>query len=121
MPFPPQASDLLDDLLARLGDDPWSLTPSERSELAASHWQAQQRWLPKLRRLVEPPAPDDAFPAFLLDLPPHRRLGAEIAAAATPADLDVGTADELQRFVDRYRDYLVGDDVSGAPPAALIA
>lgn len=104
------ASVLADDLIARAADDPWSLTESERWSLYSLHVEAQGRWLPRIRGLVEPPTPAASFPAFLLDLPPFQRLGQNIGDAATIADLDLATADELQHFVDRYRAYL--SDVS---------
>jgi hypothetical protein len=102
------SSSVLDaeDLVARLADDPWSLPATDRERLRRRHETAQRRWLDRLRRLVEPPAPDEGFPAFLLDLPPFARLARDIGEARGLGDLDVGTADELQRFVDRYRDYL---------------
>ena len=107
MPFSSTSTTLVgDDLITRLAHDPWSLLPAERLALRARHEGAQRRWLPRLRRLVEPPLPQDSFPAFLLELPPFARLGHEVAAAADARPLDVGTADELQRFVDRYRDWL---------------
>jgi len=94
------------DVIARLADDPWSVTRVERRALRARHEASQRRWLARLRDLVEPPAPADSFPAFLLDLPPFHRLGRSVGDARAMAALDVGTADELQRFVDRYRTYL---------------
>lgn len=112
MPFSSSAATTVsvDDLAARLADDPWTLALHERRDLHAHHAGAQRRWLPRLRRLVEPPAPSDSFPAFLLALAPFTRLAQAIGEATTAADLDVGTADELQRFVDRYRDYLTTED-----------
>ncbi len=109
MPFSKHSattSVLDDDLVARLGDDPWSLPMCDRRRLCDQHATTQQAWLPRLGRLVEPPAPGDSFPAFLLELPPFARLKRAIGDANQAIDLDVGTADELQHFVDRYRDYL---------------
>jgi len=97
-----------DDLVARLTDDPWSLAPAERAALAARHARDQAEWLPRLRRLVEPPVPTEDFPAFLLALPPFARLAAAVGGATRAVELDVGTADELQRFVDCYRVWLTG-------------
>lgn len=97
---------LADDLGTRLADDPWSLAPDERRAVRRAHDADQRHWLPRLRRLVEPPTPRDTFPAFLLAIAPFARLGQAIGEATSAGHLDVGTADELQRFVDRYRDYL---------------
>lgn len=107
MPFgsPRTASAVEDDLVAKMGDDPWSLDQQDRQHLRARCQDAQRDWLPRLQRLVEPPLPLDSFPAFLLELPPFARLRRAIGSARHIADLDVGTADELQRFVDRYRSY----------------
>ena len=109
MPFgsPHSTTATLDDeLVARMGDDPWVLNPNQRQQLRHRYAGLQQDWLPRLQRLVEPPLPLESFPAFLLELPPFARLRRAIGDANTIVDLDVGTADELQRFVDRYRSYL---------------
>lgn len=102
----PSTTALADDLDARLADDPWSLLPAERQALRQRHDAAQRQWLPRLRRLVEPPTPHESFPAFLLALAPFAHLGGAIGDTAVPGLLDVGVADQLQRFVDRYRHYL---------------
>ncbi|MEY2980643.1 MAG: hypothetical protein ACO4CT_08640 [Planctomycetota bacterium] len=94
------------DLIRLLEFDPWSLTPAERSELRAALVDAQKRWLPRIVDLVEPPVVDDAFPAFLLDTPAFADLADGIGDAHAPCELGTGTADRLQRFVDRYRTYL---------------
>jgi len=60
-----------------------------------------------LPALVEPPAPNSNFPAFLLETEPFAPLRRAIGDARTSAELDTATADQLQRFVDRYRDYLL--------------
>jgi hypothetical protein len=96
-----------DDVMSRLAHDPWALSPTERGELARAQTAAQLHWLPRLRQLVEPPLPADTFPAFLLETPPFARLRRAIGESRQLTELDVGTADELQRFVDCYRDYLV--------------
>jgi len=93
----------------KLTHDPWSLSLPERLDLLAEHAQAQHRWLQILVGLVEPPAPTSEFPAFLLATPPFARLRAAIANARSTHDLDTATADELQRFVDCYRNYLNAD------------
>ncbi|MEZ5965988.1 MAG: hypothetical protein R3F56_19285 [Planctomycetota bacterium] len=103
---PPPLDTPADELDVRLTDDPWSLTPAERQDLRQRHEADQRQWLPRVRGLVEPPAPRDSFPAFLLAIAPFAHIGRAIGAARDPGELDVGTADELQRFVDRYRAYL---------------
>ena len=94
------------DLLAHVADDPWALSLAERRELARSVASSQERWLRRLRQLVEPPLPDGDFPAFLLDLPPFSRLRREVGDARRPGELTTAAADELQRFADHYRAYL---------------
>jgi hypothetical protein len=89
-----------------IDDDPWSLTLEQRRALRCAMAQEQRVWLPRLARMVEPPAPDEGFPAFLLELPRFLALRDAIGTAARRRDLDTATADELQRFVDCYRDYL---------------
>jgi hypothetical protein len=72
-----------------------------------------RRWRARLQQLAELPPADD-FPFFLLATPAFAGLRAAIEAAATRADLPTRTADELDRFVDAYRDYLrtcAGEDV----------
>ncbi len=92
-------------LASRLADDPWALTHSERLELRASLGAAQVRWLTRLGNLIDPPAIDDSFPAYLLGTPPFSLIGQSIGEARNRHELDTGTADEVQRFVDHYRSY----------------
>jgi len=87
-------------------DDPWALSLPEREHWLADQAAAQRHWLPRLRRLVEPPYPGEDFPAFLLATAAFASLRARIGDAAARAELDTGTLDELQHFVDRYRLYL---------------
>jgi hypothetical protein len=96
-------------LQIKLIDDPWSLTHQERLDLRATFAEAQVAWLRQIADLVEPPAIDDAFPAFLLATAPFAHLAHAIGDARNPTDLDTGTADALQRFVDRYRSFLTGE------------
>ena len=96
-------------LLARVADDPWALSLEERWELGRSMVDSQERWLRRLPRLVEPPAPDRNFPAFLLDLPLFCRLSHQVGDARHPGELSTAAADELQRFADLYRDYLISE------------
>lgn len=93
-------------LVRLLEFDPWSLTPAERRRLRSALAAHQARWLPRIASLVEPPAPDPGFPAFLLETPPFHDLRDGIGSAWQLGDLDTATADRLQRFVDRYRDWL---------------
>lgn len=86
--------------------DPWSLPLAHRRRLAAAHLDAQNRWLEVIRAAVEPPAPDRDFPAFLLETPPFADLRARLCAGGPGRPLDTATLDELQHFVDRYREYL---------------
>lgn len=95
-------------LVRLLAFDPWSLTHAERRLLRHAHGADQQQWLPRLTRLVEPPPPGADFPAFLLAMPPFADLKDGIGKARAVTDLDTATADRLQRFVDRYRDWLAG-------------
>jgi len=95
-------------LIRLLEFDPWSLTHAERRELRRSMTDAQRSWLPRVTALVEPPPLEGSFPAFLLATPAFSDLAVGIGDAASPRDLDTATADRLQRFVDRYRDYLAG-------------
>lgn len=94
------------DLIRLLEFDPWSLTPAERRELRQTLADAQRTWLPRIAALVEPPPLDGTFPAFLLGTPPFVDLATGIGDAIARHQLDTATADRLQRFVDRYRDYL---------------
>lgn len=90
----------------KLFDDPWSLTPTERQELLAERGASQAKWMTVLPELVEPPAPERDFPAFLLDTERFAKLREAIGEARSRRDLNTATADELQRFVDCYREYL---------------
>ena len=98
-------------LVARLPDDPWALSLAQRAQLAEAMRGEQATWLPRIRAFVEPPEPDAHFPAFLLALPRFVALARRIAAARARRDLDVGTLDELQRFVDLYRRWLSESEV----------
>ncbi|MGE3879117.1 MAG: hypothetical protein AB7I19_08675 [Planctomycetota bacterium] len=95
-------------LVRLLEFDPWSLTAAERRCLRSAFQREQARWLPRVATLVEPPAPAQSFPAFLLETAPFRDLRDGIGQAKKLSELDTATADRLQRFVDRYRDWLNG-------------
>ncbi len=94
-------------LQLKLLDDPWSLSHCERRSLADALTRHQAEWLPRLTDLVEPPPLANSFPAFLLETEPFAHLKDGVADSTTRAQLDTGTADELQRFVDHYRNYMV--------------
>ncbi len=87
-------------------EDPWALPLAQRRRMRDGASVAQARWLPILAALVEPPTPSHDFPAFLLATAPFASLRERLGAARARADLDFATLDELQHFVDRYRDYL---------------
>jgi hypothetical protein len=93
-------------LLQKLADDPWGLRPDERVTLKESMADAQRCWLARLDDLVEPPRVDASFPAFLLETEPFRAIRDAVGDARARGDLSTLAADFLQRFVDRYRDYL---------------
>jgi len=104
----PESSEVL---IRRFTEDPFALASSERLALFRALQEDQRRWLPRVRALVEPPAPDATFPAFLLALPPFAALAGAVCpeAGRTRRDLGTGVLDELQRFVDHYREWLEGD------------
>ena len=64
-----------------------------------------------------PPAPESAFPAFLLEVGPYARLNATIGLAQSQLELDPLTRDELQHFVDHFRGWL---DAAGNDLRALL-
>jgi hypothetical protein len=93
-------------LQIKLIHDPWSLTHQERLELRASLAREQVQWLRRIEGLIEPPAIDDAFPAFLLATKPFAHLAHAVSDAGDRSALGTGATDALQRFVDRYRSFL---------------
>lgn len=94
---------------AVLPADPRSLDLAARHALRQRMEAAQRRWLPRLRELVEPPAPALDFPAFLLETPALAGLAARLGTATRRADLPTAVQDEVQRFVDAFADYLRSD------------
>ena len=98
--------DATEDLILRCGYDPSSLTRNERRQLAAAMQAEQDAWLARLSHLTEPPSLETDFPAFLICTPAFDDLRDAIGGATEPSQLDTGTADELQHFVDRYRHFL---------------
>ena len=93
-------------LLHKLEDDPWSLTGEERRAMREAYEGAQDAWRARINELVEPPEVGEDFPAFLLGTLAFADIASRIGDARSALDLDTSTADLLQHFVDRYRDYL---------------
>lgn len=101
--------------------DPRNLSLEARRATAAGMHAAQSRWLARLQLLIEPPALDSDFPAFLLATPPFADLARRLGQAHLRAQLPAADADELDWFVHAFRDYLRtcdGEDVFefAAPP-----
>lgn len=90
--------------------DPRSVPLAQRRRYAEELAAAQAAWLPRLRVLCDTAAPADDFPAFLLATDAFTSLRRRVGAAATRPDLRADVADELDHFVDAYRDYLRTDD-----------
>jgi len=88
-------------VLEACNEDPWSLSAAERDLVRRALRQAQDHWLPRIQAAVEPPIPDDDFPAFLLETERFHALGETLEHCG--AALDTGARDELQRFVDLFR------------------
>ncbi len=83
-----------------------TLDLAERQALRQQLDAAQRAWLPRLANLVEPPPPAADFPAFLLDTPPFAPLRAAIGNARSRAELATSVREDVQCFVDAFRDYL---------------
>lgn len=101
--------------------DPRALTLAERRATAAQLHRDQVRWLARLQPLIEPPALAPDFPAFLLATAPFADLARRLEPARDRAQLPAADADELDWFVNAFRDYLRtcdGEDVfsAAAPP-----
>jgi hypothetical protein len=104
--------------VAAFPHDPRALPLAERRVFRQRLHADQQHWLERLRRLVEPPAPDRDFPAFLLALPPFAALRRAIGDATDRRQLPTAVADELDHFAGAYRDYLktcAGEDQFAVP------
>ncbi|HZN38822.1 MAG TPA: hypothetical protein VFD82_08455 [Planctomycetota bacterium] len=86
--------------------DPRALTlPQRRSNQSRMH-REQRFWLERLRQLAEGPPPEKDFPAFLLATAAFRELAQHLARATTRAQLPPQVADEMDRFVQAFSDYL---------------
>lgn len=66
----------------------------------------QNHWLGRLTKLTEPPALERDFPAYLLATPHFRDLARRIGDATTRSQMPTAVVDELDWFVDAFRDYL---------------
>lgn len=101
--------------------DPRSLPLADRRQAAVDLHLQQSRWLARLQPLIEPPALEPDFPAFLLATAPFAQLARRLGGATDRTQLPPEIADELDWFVDAFRDYLRtcdGEDVfehSGPP------
>jgi hypothetical protein len=94
--------------------DPRSIPLAERAAMAERLRRDQTTWLMRLNRLTELPLLEADFPAFLLATPPFSSLAVRIGEAGTRSELPPDVADELDWFVNAYRDYLRtcdGEDV----------
>lgn len=94
--------------------DPRAITLQQRRTTRRQMQHEQQTWLERLRQLAEAPLPDDDFPAFLLATPPFQELAQRLGSAANRRQLPPATADELDWFLQAFRDYLRtcdGEDV----------
>jgi len=94
--------------------DPRAITLQQRRETRRQLQHEQDSWLGRLRLLAEAPLPNDDFPAFLLATPPFQELAQRLGTAVTRQQLPPATADELDWFLQAFRDYLRtcdGEDV----------
>ena len=66
----------------------------------------QRFWLERLRQLAEGALPEKDFPAWLLATPAFRGLAQHLAQATKRAQLPAPIADEMDRFVEAFSDYL---------------
>jgi hypothetical protein len=85
--------------------DPRSLTLEQRRAFRDRLQAAQRSWLGRLQHLCEVPPAED-FPAFLLATPPLRSLAQRLGAYQKRRELPTGLADEIDRFVEAFADYL---------------
>lgn len=94
--------------------DPRAITLQQRRATRRQMRRTGSSWLGRLRLLAEAPLPDDDFPAFLLATPPFQELAHRLGSATTRPQLPPATADELDWFLQAFRDYLRtcdGEDV----------
>lgn len=98
--------------------DPRAIGLAERHQVLAGMQREQALWLERLQVLTDPPRPERDFPAFLLATPPFADLARRLGRAAARAQLPPATADELDWFVQAFRDYLrsdAGEDAFSTP------
>jgi hypothetical protein len=98
--------------------DPRAIGLAERHKVLMGMRREQALWLDRLQSLTEAPKPDRDFPAFLLATPPFQDLARRLSRAAARAQLPPATADELDWFVQAFRDYLRtadGEDAFSPP------
>lgn len=86
--------------------DPRAISLQDRRAHAARMQREQNHWLARLAKLTEPPAPERDFPAYLLATPHFRDLLRRIGDVQVRSQLPIAVADELDWFVDAFRDYL---------------
>jgi len=94
--------------------DPRAITLQTRRATAAQMHAEQTRWLARLQKLVEPPQLENDFPAFLLATSHFADLGKRHGNVTERGKLPIAVADELDWFVNAFRDYLRtadGEDV----------
>ena len=86
--------------------DPRALTLQQRRSNQTRMQKEQRFWLERLRQLAEGPVPEKDFPAYLLATPAFRGLAQHLANATKRAQLPAQVADEMDRFVQAFSDYL---------------
>ena len=86
--------------------DPRALTLQQRRSNQSRMHKEQKFWLERLRQLAEGPPPEQDFPAFLLATAAFRGLAQPLANASTRAQLSPQVADQMDRFVHAFSDYL---------------
>jgi hypothetical protein len=94
--------------------DPRALTLAERRETRRRMRAENEQWLARLEQLADAPKPGADFPAFLLATEPFADLARRLGDATCRRELAAAVADELDWFVDAFRDYLRtvdGEDV----------
>lgn len=90
--------------------DPRALPLDLRRTTARQMHREQLGWLERLQALAEAPKPAKDFPAFLLSTPPFAELAQRLGTATQRSQLPTAVADELDWFVQAFRDYLRTQD-----------
>ena len=86
--------------------DPRAVTLPQRRSNQTRMQREQRFWLERLRQLAEGALPEKDFPAYLLATPAFRGLSQQLAQATKRAQLPAQVADEMDRFVQAFSDYL---------------